>query len=349
MTVARDVANTGWQGSGVGTVDANGAFTVSGADGLQVTGQLLAGGGLDTQATTVVAPLVPEIYVLDSAGSSLTSGASSKDCGNVPLGLTSSAMAITIKNTGTVDLTDLDVSLDGANSADFAVRALGTNSLAADASVTLSVTFTPGAAGDRAAMLHIASNDANENPFDIALTGNGFSATALASATGNAVLTAGGEAFYRVSMPGPGILIAWSEGDTDTYGAISNSGGAVLGADNDSDLQANFRSSAAVIAGDYFVRVSGSTAATAGACSIHTRFIPAGEPIHVSFLEKTGDDVNLGFTSIAGVSYAILGSDDMVEWTEITTATGTGAEVLVALPWHGVFPKRFVRVSTSQP
>jgi alpha-tubulin suppressor-like RCC1 family protein len=173
MSVAKDASNTGWEGSGVGAVDGSGAFTVTGDNDLQITGQLLADGGLDTQATTVDAPQVPEIHVLDAAGSSLTSGVASQDCGHIQLGRTSTPLAITIKNTGTVDLTDLAVSVDGANAADFSVGALGATTLAPEASVTVNVTCAPGAAGARTAVFHIASNDANENPFDIALTGMG--------------------------------------------------------------------------------------------------------------------------------------------------------------------------------
>ena len=351
MAVTKDTTNTGWEASGVGVVDATGVFSVTGENGLQITGQLQSDGGLDTQATTVVPPLVPKIYVQNVGGSRFTSGASSADCGNVQLGFTSSTLAITIKNTGTVALTDLGVSIDGANSADFVVSALGTTSLDPETSVTFSVTFRPAAVGDRTAALHIASNDTSESPFDVGLTGHCFSATAFASETSGIAgeLSAGGEEFFRVPVSSPGILIAWTEGSTDTYGAIFNGGGVVLAEDNDSDLQANFRTSASVVAGDYFVSVSGFDASIAGPYTLRTRFIPASEPIQISFLEKAGDDVNLGFTSVAGESYSILGSDDMIEWAEITTATGNGAEMLVALPWHGVFPRRFFRVSTLLP
>jgi hypothetical protein len=351
MSVARDAANTGWEASGVGVVDGTGAFSISGENGLQITGQLKQEGGLDSLATAVAPPQVPEIYVQNGAGASLTSGASSADCGNVQFGFTSRTYDITIMNTGTVPLTELGISVDGLNSADFAVSDLGTTSLDPDTSKTFSVTFSPGAVGERTAKLHIASNDANENPFDVELTGYCFSATALASGAGGTagVLSAGGEEFYRVPVSGPGILIAWTEGSTDTYGAIFNSGGVALDEDNDSDRQANFRTSAAVVAGDYFIRVSGFGASIAGPYTIHTRFIPDSEPILISFLEKAGDDVNLGFNSVAGESYSIFGSDDMIEWTEITKTTGNGAEMLVALPWHGVFPRKFFRVSTIQP
>ncbi len=347
MAVARDADNTGWEGAGVGTVAANGAFTVTGADGLQVTGQLLADGGLDTAATTVVAPQVPEIHVLDAVGGGLTAGASSVDSGSVQVGGSSSALAITVKNTGTVNLTGLAVSIDGANAADFVVSGLGTTTLAPDASVTLNVTFTPGAAGSRTARLRIASNDANENPFDVTLTGTGFTATPLAGGGASGVLAAGAEDFYRIAVPGAGILIVWSEGSTDTFGSLLSSSGGVLAEDNDSDLQTNFRVSAVVAAGDYFIGVKGGAAAAAGSYALRSRFIASTAPMEISFLEKAGDDVTLGFTNTAGSLYRIERSDDLNVWVPIATVTGTGAEMLVPLPGLGYEATGFFRVSFS--
>jgi hypothetical protein len=257
-------------------------------------------------------------------------------------------LAITIKNTGTVALTDLAVSIDELNGVDYSVSALGATSLAPDASATLNVVFTPSAAGSRTARLRIASNDANENPFDVSLAGNGFAATPLASVGGGAsgTLATGAEDYYRVTVPGPGILIVWSEGGGDTQGAILNSGGAVLDDNNDSDLQANFRTSAVVAAGDYFIRVKGGTSATAGDYTVRTRFVPSADPIQISFLERTTHDVNLGFTSTAGANYEIQASADLEHWSPITPVTGTGAEVIVSLPGQGDDPLGFFRVVT---
>ena len=61
---------------------------------------------------------------------------------------------------------------DGANPGDFSVNTTGMSAtVTAGNSTTFAVTFTPTASGARAAALHIANNDSNENPFDIALTG----------------------------------------------------------------------------------------------------------------------------------------------------------------------------------
>ena len=85
-----------------------------------------------------------------------------------------------MRNTGTAELTGLALSKSGTHSADFTLGSLGAASLAPGTSTTFSVTFTPGAVGTRTAAIHIASNDSNENPFDINLTGTGVGLGTLA-------------------------------------------------------------------------------------------------------------------------------------------------------------------------
>ena len=79
----------------------------------------------------------------------------------------------TIKNTGGAALTGLAVSKSGANKGDFIVTSPAGTTLASGASTTFKVTFKPGAKGTRNAEIHVKSNDADENPFDIRLTGQG--------------------------------------------------------------------------------------------------------------------------------------------------------------------------------
>jgi formylglycine-generating enzyme required for sulfatase activity len=66
---------------------------------------------------------------------------------------------------------DLSFVKEGPHSADFLVSAL-TNSLAPDATTTISVTFKPLAKGTRTASIRIASNDPDENPFVLNFTGS---------------------------------------------------------------------------------------------------------------------------------------------------------------------------------
>jgi streptogramin lyase len=130
-------------------------------------------------------PLLPEIAVEQPLGTNLVDGTASLSYGGVPLG-GSSVKTITIKNPGTGELTGLAVSKTGTASAQYLVDTTGmAATLAAGASTTFTVTLVPtGTSGTRTAAIRIASNDANENPFDINLTGLVFSTVADVDADG---------------------------------------------------------------------------------------------------------------------------------------------------------------------
>ncbi len=111
----------------------------------------------------------PEI-VVEKSGSPLVDGSAGVDYGVVAGGGMGS-QTFTIRNTGNAPLTGLSLGKSGAHAGDYTLGALSTTTLAQDASTTFTVTFSPSGGGIRTAALQIASNDADENPFDIALTG----------------------------------------------------------------------------------------------------------------------------------------------------------------------------------
>jgi hypothetical protein len=115
----------------------------------------------------------PEIAVEQPLGTDLTDGGATIDFGSADLGAAAAPLAFTVRNTGTAVLTGLVLTADGTDPTDFALGALGVTNLAPGASTTFTVTFTPGTAGSRTAAVRLASNDADENPFDLALTGYG--------------------------------------------------------------------------------------------------------------------------------------------------------------------------------
>ena len=116
----------------------------------------------------------PEIAVEQPAGVNLTDGGSTVDFGYVsPPGDISRTFVI--RNTGTEDLTGLGITIDGANADEFTVTVPPTAPVAPGDSTTFTVQFAPTAHGARSAALHIASNDADENPFDVGLIGTGVS------------------------------------------------------------------------------------------------------------------------------------------------------------------------------
>lgn len=125
-------------------------------------------------------PASPEIVMEQPLGTSLTDGADTRGFGNAVMGSTGILKTFTIRNNGTAGLSGLAVSKDGPHAADFTIGPLPKTSLAVGESTSFPVTFQPGAKGARTAAIHIASNDPDENPFDVNLTGVGLTAPEIA-------------------------------------------------------------------------------------------------------------------------------------------------------------------------
>jgi phosphodiesterase/alkaline phosphatase D-like protein len=143
------------------------------------SGTITASNGTAPDATQdfsiVIGPaLVPEIAVEQPAGTDLLDGSASLDLGSIHVGSASSDFTFTVRNLGTGALSGLGIGKSGPNSSDFTVGSPGAATLTPGASTTFTVSFAPGGAGTRTAVIHLASNDADENPFDIELTGTGL-------------------------------------------------------------------------------------------------------------------------------------------------------------------------------
>jgi hypothetical protein len=109
--------------------------------------------------------LVPDITIQQPAGTGLVDGSAEVNFGTA----TSGSRVFTVINNGTKTLNNLVLTKDGFNASDFSVGAPGATSVAAGASTTFTVNYTQGGTGPRTAAIHIASDDPDENPFDIDL------------------------------------------------------------------------------------------------------------------------------------------------------------------------------------
>jgi hypothetical protein len=116
---------------------------------------------------------VPEITVTRAPNTSITDGQENLAFGNVLISKSSTAQTLTIRNTGTATLSGLTLSVSGSHAADFKATGLTTSSLAPGQAANFNIAFEPTAAGARSATVQIASNDADENPFDITVSGTG--------------------------------------------------------------------------------------------------------------------------------------------------------------------------------
>jgi len=115
----------------------------------------------------------PEIVVEQPVGSGLTDGTAKRSFGTAKVGKIGAIKTFTIKNTGNATLSGLVITTTGIHAKDFIVTKPAKTSLVPATSTTFKVTFKPKAKGPRNAVIHIKSNDPNENPFDIKLAGLG--------------------------------------------------------------------------------------------------------------------------------------------------------------------------------
>lgn len=119
--------------------------------------------------------LLPQIVVEQPAGTDLVDGITTNRFDLTLVGTTNPPRTFIIRNDGQTNLTGLVITKDGVHSNDFTVITNGlSTTLEPGSNTTFTVTFAPGAAGLRTAAIHIANNDLDENPFDLALLGTGY-------------------------------------------------------------------------------------------------------------------------------------------------------------------------------
>jgi hypothetical protein len=119
--------------------------------------------------------LGPEILIEQPSGSSLVDNKSMRSFGTVKVGRASAKKVFVILNRGSATLNGLAASVTGNHAGDFIITRQPVASVEPGNSTSFKVAFKPGAKGTRKAIIRVASNDANENPFEIRVTGAGAS------------------------------------------------------------------------------------------------------------------------------------------------------------------------------
>lgn len=122
---------------------------------------------------------VPEIDIKGN-GSSITDGSTSPSFSNytkfvsADISTGSNTRTYTIYNIGTAALTISDVSITGANAADFSITSFPASTVAASSSTTFTVTFNPTSVGTKTATISVTNNDSSEGNYDFSIEGYGF-------------------------------------------------------------------------------------------------------------------------------------------------------------------------------
>lgn len=118
--------------------------------------------------------LAPEIVVESPVSGDVPDGGS-RTFGTLVLG-GSADLTFVVKNTGPGILNGLEVTKTGTDHTQFTVMAAPAAPLEGPSGSTVfTVRFTPTSGGAKNAVIHIASDDEDENPFDITLTGQALS------------------------------------------------------------------------------------------------------------------------------------------------------------------------------
>lgn len=118
----------------------------------------------------VTADLQADIAVDHPSGYGIADGGPHR-FGNVAVGAALSHTLV-IRNPGGKNLTGLGITLSGADATMFSITATPTAPLPHSGTTPFTVRFAPTSAGAKTATLQIASNDADENPFEVVLSGN---------------------------------------------------------------------------------------------------------------------------------------------------------------------------------
>lgn len=119
----------------------------------------------------VIQSTAGEISIEEPVGNALTDGSTTIDFFAAPLVGAVTERTFTIRNSGSIGLSGLGITIDGPDAGDFVVTAGPPASVAPNSTGTFTVRFSPSGVGEKMATLHLASNDADESPFDIAVIG----------------------------------------------------------------------------------------------------------------------------------------------------------------------------------
>jgi hypothetical protein len=117
-----------------------------------------------------------DIAVEQPVGTNITTGGT-RDFGTLAVD-DSASVVFTLKNVGDEQLTAVAASTVGASASEFTISSHPSSAVAGPTgSTTFTTRFAPASSGIKTAVIRIASDDADENPFEINVTGRGLSYT----------------------------------------------------------------------------------------------------------------------------------------------------------------------------
>ncbi len=278
--------------------DDNGAgapnFQISSAVPAGIYYVAVRGNGAVTGAYTVLAKFTPtptatgqpEITLLGTDKTEIADGLTSPtvakgtDFGSLDIASGTKTSVFTVKNTGKAALSVGPVRLEGPHAAQFRIATQPATSIAAGRSATFSVVYDPNAVGTHTAELVVSNNDADENPYNVTLTGVGTSTSsgddhgdstltatrvAVPSSTAGSLGSDNDRDVFQFTLAQTATVIIRTTGSVDTFGTLVNATGRVMAEQDDYGSDLNFRIRRSLSAGTYFIAVEGYEGTERGA------------------------------------------------------------------------------------
>ncbi len=274
-------------------------------------GQALTTWSGNVQST--VSSGAPEIDVLGNGlsivdGDVTPSAGDDTDFGNVTVG-GNTARTFTISNTGGTAALDVSsINLSGANAGDFAVSGITLPAnIAAGATTTFTLTFTPGAAGVRNATVTINNNDADEGTYAYAVQGTGVAnpeidilGNGLSIVNGDITPSVGDDTDFGSVNAGANTVRTFTISNAAGTGVLNVSSIVVSGAN----------------AGDFVIGgITLPASVAAGATTTFTAtFTPSAGGVRNATVTVNNDDADEGTYSFAIRGTGILPSVAITEW-----------------------------------
>jgi uncharacterized delta-60 repeat protein len=292
-------------------------------------------GAITSTDTFVLTVLGADIVVEQPFNNNLTDGGT-KSFGNVAVGANSSLNFI-IKNTGNANLTGLTISLDGADAGMFTVTANPTAPVSGPNGTTaFTVRFAPTSVGLKTAALHIASNDPDESPFDITLTGGPPAAPEIAVERSGVNIADGGSVGFATATVGSPADVVFTVRNTGSAPLALNGTPLVVVGGTDAALFSVISPPASAVgAGDsttFIVRYapldSSPKTATLSLANNDTDEHPFDLNLTGAVLSFTTDTDGDGFSDAAELQMAALGYDWQVSQTALVNTFTSNANEL---------------------
>lgn len=270
LNASGTVLSTNDDGAGTPNFRLTRTLTAGGTYYVRVSGKTTTTtGGYAVSASLSSQPVANGDIEVSSGGSALAMNGSLA-FGSAPVNGTPVTRTITLVNRGAGTLAINGVTISPSGS--FSIVSQPAASLAAGAQTGFNVSFLPQASGVHSASLSVSSNDPDENPYTVALSGSGTAASGgddhsntfsnatvvvRPSTTAGVINTGTDVDMFKFTLTSQRTVTIRTRSALDTYGTLYNGSGGYITEADDTATDYNFMITRTLPAGTYYLAVEG--------------------------------------------------------------------------------------------